>query len=304
MSITEPDWTLLHTFREVARDGSLSAAARRLGLTQPTVGRHIDALESQLGVALFARSPRGLVATPAALDMVAHVETMASASAALMRAASGDAEAERGVVRLTSSDFVACELLPPILSAFQNAHPSITLELAPSNLNQDLLRRDADIAIRMVRPSQKALIAKRIGELELGLYAHRAYVDANGLPETVEDLGHHRWIGFDRDDRSFRSIGSAARGITREMFSFRCDSDIAQLAMVRAGLGIGGCQVRVADASPDLMRVLPDQLSFTLEMWLVMHEDLRSTRRVRLLYDHLANDLKLHLKGASSMTSP
>ena len=294
--MTDPDWTLLRTFREVARDGSLSAAARRLGLTQPTVGRHIDTLEDRLGVTLFARSPRGLSATQVALDMVSHAEDMAAASAALLRAASGAAEAERGVVRITSSEFVGCEILPPILTRFRNLHPMIDLELALSNRNQDLLRHDADIAIRMVRPTQKALIAKKIGAVEIGLYAHKAYCEAHGLPDTVDELPDHAWIGFDRDDRSFRSVGAESQGISREMFALRCDSDIAQIAMVRAGFGIGGCQVRIADSDPDLVRVLPETLRFELEMWLVMHEDLRATRRVRLMYDHLSGELSRHLR--------
>lgn len=296
MTEVEPDWSLLRTFREVVRDGSLSGAARRLNLTQPTVGRQVAALEARLGATLFSRSPRGLIPTAAALDMVEHVENMASASSALMRTVSGESSAEHGVVRLTASEFVTCEILPPILAQFQNAHPSIALELAPSNRTQDLLRRDADIAVRMVRPTQKALIARRIGAVELGLYAHESYIRANGLPRSVDELRQHRWIGYDRDDTSFRSAGAIAQEIHREAFSLRCDSDIAQLAMLRAGLGIGGCQVHVANRSPDLIRVLEQTLSFELEMWLVMHEDLRSTRRVRLLYDHLGVELKRHVQ--------
>lgn len=296
MTSIAPDWTLLRTFREVARDGSLSAAARRLGVTQPTVGRHIDALEDRLGVVLFTRSPRGLSATSVALDMVSHAEDMASASAALLRAASGASDAEGGVVRITSSEFVGCEILPSILAQFRRQHPKIDLELALSNRNQDLLRHDADIAVRMVRPTQKALIAKKIGTVEIGLYAHKSYAKAHGLPGSADELPDHAWIGFDRDDRSFRSVGAESQGISREMFALRCDSDIAQLAMLRAGFGIGGCQTRVADSEPDLVRVLPDDLRFEIEMWLVMHEDLRASRRVRLLYDHLASGLSRHLR--------
>lgn len=297
MTRLEPDWTLLRTFREVARDGSLSAAARRLGLAQPTVGRHVSALEESLGIDLFTRSPRGLTATPAALDLIDHVERMAAASMALARAASGEAEAERGTVRLTASEFVGCEILPAILAGFRRDHPTIELELQLSNRNQDLLRRDADIAVRMFRPTQQALIARRIGRVEIGLYAHRTYVEANGLPDSADALGDHAWIGFDRDDTSFRSVGPKAQGIGRDLFKVRCDSDIAQLALVRAGAGIGGCQVKVAERDSDLVRVLPDELSFWLEVWLAMHEDLRATRRVRLLFDHLARELSAHLKG-------
>ena len=163
-----PSWDELRTFVEVSRDGSLSGAARRLGLTQPTVGRHIDALEAALGLTLFTRSPRGLTPTPAALALEPHVEAMATAAAALGRAASGEAAADRGAVRVTASDVIGCEVLPPILAAFHAAHPGIAIELALSNRTADLARRDADIAVRMVRPTQSGLVARRIGSL-----AHR-----------------------------------------------------------------------------------------------------------------------------------
>ena len=152
MTVRTPHWDELRTFIEVARDGSLSGAARRLGLTQPTVGRHIDALEAALGLSLFTRSPRGLTPTPAALALVPHVEAMAASADALARAASGEASADRGVVRVTASDVIGCEVLPPILAAFRAVHPGIAIELALTNRNEDLARRDADIAVRMVRP--------------------------------------------------------------------------------------------------------------------------------------------------------
>ena len=138
-------------------DGSLSGAARRLGLTQPTVGRHIDALEAALGLTLFTRSPRGLAPTTAALALAPHVEAMAASAAALARTASGEAAADRGVVRVTASEIIGCEVLPPILAAFRAEHPGIAVELALTNRNEDLARRDADIAVRMVRPTQSAL---------------------------------------------------------------------------------------------------------------------------------------------------
>jgi DNA-binding transcriptional LysR family regulator len=150
----EPGWELFRTFLEVARDGSLSGAARKLALTQPTVGRHIDALEAALGLSLFSRSPHGLTATPAALELVGHAEAMAAASAALRRTASSGAVADRGTVRIAASEMIGCEVLPPMLARFRRSHPGIVLELALSNRNEDLLRREADIAVRMVRPRQ------------------------------------------------------------------------------------------------------------------------------------------------------
>ena len=284
-------WDHYRSFLAVIREGSLSAAARTLDLTQPTLGRHINELEKSLRTPLFARSPHGLVPTAAALDLVPHAEAMASAAAALERAASGEAEDLKGVVRLTASEIIGVEVLPPILAAFHERHPQIVLELVLSNRNQDLLRRDADIAIRMVRPTQGALVAKRIGKVRIGMYASRRYVERHGLPNSVADLANHTLIGFDRDDSAFRSLAAIGMAVTRDIYAFRTDSDHAQLAALRAGLGIGGTQIGIAAREPDLIPVLPGEMSFALEMWLAMHRDLRASRRVRLLYDHLAQTL-------------
>ena len=294
-----PNWDELRTFVEVARDGSLSGAARRLGLTQPTVGRHIDALEAALGSTLFTRSPRGLTPTPAALALGPHAEAMAAAAAALGRAASGEAAADRGAVRVTASDVVGCEVLPPILATFHAEHPSIAIELALTNRNEDLARRDADIAVRMVRPTQSGLVARRIGSSRIKLYAHRDYLARFGEPRSLADLASHCVIGFDRDSRTFRGAGDFAQRLTREDFGFRCDNDLAQLAALRAGAGIGGCQENIARRTPELVAVLPNALQYALEVWLVMHEGLKATRRVRLLFDHLAMGLTDYVKGRS-----
>jgi len=294
-----PSWDELRTFVEVARDGSLSGAARRLGLTQPTVGRHIDALEAALGLTLFTRSPRGLTPTSAALALGPHVEAMATAAAALGRAASGEAAADRGVVRVTASEVIGCEVLPPILAAFHVEHPGIAIELALTNRNEDLARRDADIAVRMVRPTQSGLVARKIGASRIGLYAHRDYLARFGEPRSFADLASHCVIGFDRDNRSFRGAGDFAQRLTREDFGFRCDNDLAQLAALRAGFGIGGCQENIARRTPELVAVLPNAIQYALEVWLVMHENLKTTRRVRLLFDHLAAGLTDYVKGRS-----
>jgi DNA-binding transcriptional LysR family regulator len=298
MALRELHWDELRTFLEVLRDGSLSGAARRLGIAQPTVGRHIDALEAALGVALFARSPRGLTPTAAAQNFAPHVEAMGSASAALLRAAGGEGAADHGTVRVTASEVVGCEVLPAIFAAFRAENPGIAIELALTNRNEDLSRRDADIAVRMVRPTQSALVARRLGASRIGLFAHRGYLAKFGAPSSLADLASHRLIGFDRDDRSFRAAGPIAAHLSPESFGFRCDSDLAQLAALRAGVGIGGCQENIARRSPELSRVLPDLFSHALEIWLVMHEDMKATPRLRLLFDHLAAGLVDFLRGA------
>jgi DNA-binding transcriptional LysR family regulator len=290
MTVQSTSWDLYRTFLDVVRSRSLTAAARRLGLTQPTAGRHIAALEQAVGVALFIRSQHGLLPTQAALELIPHAEAMAAAEAALRRAVSGEAADQRGVVRLTASEVVACEVLPPILARFCTAHPSIELELSVSNRVQDLLRRDADIAVRTGRPTQTALIARKLGSAPIGLFAHKAYLDAHSAPKRIEDLSQHRLIGFDRDDSSFRAIGRGGPRVARDMFSFRTDSDPAQLAAVRAGVGIGGLQVSIA-ARDKLVPVLVNLVRFQIEFWLAMHEDLKATKRVRLLFDFLGREL-------------
>jgi DNA-binding transcriptional LysR family regulator len=292
----EGGWEHYRSFLGVLREGSLSAAARALGLTQPTLGRHIDALETALKVKLFARTQHGLVPTQSALDMAPHAEAMEAAAGALIRAASGEAQEARGAVRLTASEIVGAEVLPAILAEFREQHPQIAIELVLSNRNQDLSRRDADIAVRMVRPAQKALIAKRCGTVHIGLYAHRRYLARHGTPKTVEDLARHAVIGFDRDPSAFRSLGSSGLPVTRDIFALRTDHDQAQLNALRAGFGIGGCQAGIAAREHELVGVLPREIGFRLEMWLVMHEALRANHRVRLLFAHL--DRALHAYAA------
>lgn len=295
MSI-RPDWNLYASFREVMRQGSLSAAARALGLTQPTLGRHVAALEAALGAALFTRSPQGLTPTAAALELSPRVEEMHAAARAAARAISGGPSGESGVVRITASEIVGGVVLPPILTAFRETHPGIIVELTLTNRNEDLLRRDADIAVRMVRPAQSALVARRIGAVAIGLFAHRRYAAAHGLPRTIADLAGHPVIGFDRDDTARRSIAADEPLVHRETFAFRCDSDLAQLAALRAGFGIGGCQLGIAADDPELVPVLADAVRFELEMWLAMHEDLRAVVRVRLMFEHLAAALGLYAR--------
>ncbi|MBU6471370.1 MAG: LysR family transcriptional regulator [Alphaproteobacteria bacterium] len=298
MEKAAPDWDHLRTFLAVLEHGSLSGAAVALRLTQPTAGRHIAALETALATPLFVRSRHGLLPTPAALELRGPAEAMQAAAAALVRTASGEAAEPRGTVRITASEVIGAEVLPPILAALHRQHPAIAIELALTNRAEDLTRRVADIAVRMHRPAQGALVARRIGRVGIGLFAHRDYVAAHGMPRRTEDLSSYSLIGFDRDETGARSLGAAAGAWQREMFRFRSDSDLAQLAALRAGFGIGGCQIGLARHDPRLVRVLARQVEFGLEMWLVMHEDLRLSRRVRLIYDHLAKALSAYVAGA------
>jgi DNA-binding transcriptional LysR family regulator len=296
MTVVDPSWELYRSFLAVLSEGSLSGAARRLGLSQPTIGRHVEALEQALGgLVLFTRSPQGLSPTDAARELEPHVRAMASASEAVVRAASGEAGEARGVVRLTASDVVGAEVLPAVLADFREAHPGVIVELALSNRNQDLLRREADIAVRMTRPTQGALLSQKIGVVRFGLYAHRRYVERHGSPRTPREVEASPIIGFDRhpslSPETLRGLGLP----TREMFAFRSDNDLAGLAALRAGFGLGVCQRPLAARDPDLIPIDYSPMKFELGVWLVMHEDLKGVRRMRLMFDHLVEGLRAYL---------
>lgn len=294
-----PSWDHFRSFLAVLGDGSLSAAARNLSLTQPTIGRHIDELEQSLGVVLFTRSRAGLTPTEAALELAPHAATMAAAADALVRAASGEAKEDRGTVRLTASEIVGTEILPGILQPFMERHPRIAIELVVSNRNEDLLRREADIAVRMIRPTQGALLARRIGAVDIGLHAHQRYLERRGTPKTLAEMAGHALIGFDRDSPAVRALQKLGLPLTRDMFSLRTDSDTTQLAAIRAGLGIGACQSPLAALDPDLVHLVPDEFAYPLECWVVMHEDLRGVRRMRLAFDHLVAGLSAYVAGTT-----
>jgi len=293
MSGSEPGWELYRSFLAVFREGTLSGAARALSLTQPTIGRHIDALEQALGVALFTRSPSGLGPTSAATALVPHAEAMSSAARALIRAASGAAEEERGAVRITASEMIGTEVLPAALTAFRSLHPRIDIEVVLSNRAEDLLRRDADLAVRMVRPTQAALLAKKAGVVKLGLHAHPSYLKLHGAPRSLDALTEHALVGFD-SAASIRRLPKTPIPVTRELFAYRCDSDVGQYAAIKAGFGIGVCQNALGKRD-GLVPVLPGLLEFQLETWVVMHQDLKTNRRVRLMFDHLVQQLKAYI---------
>jgi DNA-binding transcriptional LysR family regulator len=291
----EIGWELYHSFLGVLQEGSLSAAARALGLTQPTVGRHVAALERGLRLSLFTRSPHGLTPTDAALALQPHAQAMASTAAALKRTADSQGAGVRGTVRVTASDVIGVEVLPSIVAALTNRYPELRVELVLTNRVQDLLRREADIAVRMTPPRQEQLIARRIGAIKVGLHAHRDYLARRGTPRTLLDLADHVLIGFDTETAYVRSMLKSLHGLTRESLTLRSDSDLAQMALIRSGAGIGFCQVPIARRSGDLVRVLPRPFAVQLETWITMHEDLRGSPRCRVTFDALVEGLRAHL---------
>jgi len=294
MTTSEPNWDLYRSFLAVMREGSLSAAARELGLTQPTVGRHIETLEQALGLALFTRSQAGLIATDDARALRTHAEALASASTSLLRAASalgrGGGEV-RGTVRVTASEVIGVEVLPPILARLRASHPGIGIELSISNRIEDLLKGDADIAVRMQRPQQDILIARRIGDIELGFHARRDYLERHGTPRDWKEMDGHSLIGVATDNAFTRKLRPKLAALDASAYTLRSDSDMVHLAAIRAGLGIGICQVGLARRDPSLVRVMPDLLSIPLDTWLAMHENLRANPACATAFAALADGL-------------
>ena len=293
----EPGWELFRSFLAALQAGSLSAAARALKLTQPTVGRHIDELEKALGTTLFTRSQHGLQPTEAALELAPHAKAMAASAGALIRTVSGRSQEISGAVRLSASEVIGVEVLPPMLVSLRVQHPRLTLELVVSDEIRDLLRRDVDLAVRNVRPTQAGLVARKIGTVTLGLYAHRRYLEAHSVPRTPEDLSEHALIGYDQETPAVRTLQARGMRFMRGMFALRTDSNLTQLAAIRAGYGIGICQAVLGQRDADLVRLLPKHFAFGLEIWLVLHEDLRDNPRMRAVFDHLDGQLSRYVRG-------
>jgi DNA-binding transcriptional LysR family regulator len=294
--VSDIGWELYRSFLAVLNEGSLSGAARALGVAQPTVGRHVVALEQSLGLALFTRSQTGLMPTEAALSLRTYAESMQSTAAALERAATSQGTGVRGTVRITASDVIGVEVLPPILTSLRDEHPDLVVELVLTDRMQDLLRREADIAVRMARPRQELLVARRVGQIELGLHAHQRYLSRHGTPSTMADLAHHALIGFDQTTAFIRNAGKALSAWRREAFAMRTDNNLAQLALIRSGAGIGVCQAAIAGRDDSLVRLFPRQFSLQMETWITMHEDLRNSPRCRVSFDALVKGLQHYVK--------
>jgi len=302
MSDFEPSWDHYRTFLAVMREGSLSAAARDLGLAQPTVGRHIEALETAIGIQLFLRTPQGLLPTEAAIDLRPQAEQLSLQATALLRSVSAHRSSAKGAVagtvRISASDTIAVEVLPDILEGLANRYPALIIELSVSDTIEDLLRQEADIAIRLAAPTQEALVVRRIGSIDVGLYAHRRYLEQHGVPITLDDLSRHRLIGYHSETAFVRSMRKRYPALEHAQPALKVDSNIAQMALIRSGCGIGFFQVGLARRDPDLVRVLQDELAMTLPAFVAMHENLRATPRCRVTFDAIADGMEVHVKSS------
>jgi DNA-binding transcriptional LysR family regulator len=294
---TDFDWRLIRSFLAALDSGSLLGAARAIHSSQPTVGRHVAELEAQLGVLLFERTGRGLQPTAMAQRLAEAARAMESGAQQLARSATQAQGAVSGTVRISASQPVACVLLPPLLARMRQALPDIQIELVASNAISNLLRREADIALRMVQPDQATLIARRVGHVGLGAYAQREYLRRRGTPRQPADLLGHELVGNDRDESILRGFARMGFPVQREAFAFRSDDLMAYWEAVRAGLGVGFIAHYLARSDPQVVAVLPMLKIAPLPIWLAVHREIRSNRRIRSVYDFLAQAVPAALQA-------
>jgi DNA-binding transcriptional LysR family regulator len=283
-------WDDQHIFLAVLEGGSLSAAARALGMAQPTVRARLEALEQALGTVLFTRSSQGLLPTDQARALHDHARAMDHASKAFLRAASAPPGEVRGTVRLSVAELVGVEVLPPMLAGLRARHPGLAVEVDLSNVGANLSEQAADVAVRMYAPSQDTLVARKVGGIALGLFAHRDYVAARGRPATLDDLAAHDMIGPDRSAADRRIAEAKLPPAVLARLLVRTDHHPAQLAFARAGLGIVVMHRALGQADPRLVHLLPDLVVDTLPVWVVTHRDLRHEPRIRATLDHLVDE--------------
>lgn len=287
MNTPDVPWQLLQSFAAISEAGSLSAAASKTSSSQPTLSRHLNQLEGLLGQRLFFRTSSGLTLTPEGAAVQARADAMAHAAAQLSFTGAL-AQGVSGTVRLTASQIAATYLLPPMLVSLRNEHSGVSLELVASDQTENLLRREADLAVRMYRPTQNDLIAKKVADLPIGIYAARSYVEQYGMPEGPEQLAQHTVIGYDRSTLIIDGMRQMGINVDRSFFAFRSDDQVVCWQMVKAGAGIGFGQRVIGDADETLVPLWPTLPIGSIPVWLTAHQELRMSPRVRICFDHLA----------------
>ncbi|HYN58296.1 MAG TPA: LysR family transcriptional regulator [Rubrivivax sp.] len=289
------DWTLVRSFLAVLDAGSLMGAARKLGAQQPTLSRHVAELEAQLGAPLFERTGRGVTPTAVALAIAESARQMEAGADGLARQLAGQRDATAGSVRITTSQVAAAYLMPPVLTALQLAEPGIQVELVASNQLSNLLRREADIAVRMVRPTQSSVVARKLADIPIGAAAHASYLERAGTPRKPQDLLQHRLIGYDRDDTIERGFARLGFPLSHQAFALRTDDQVAYGRLVAAGAGIGFVASYNTAHWPGVQRLLPMLQIPPLPCWLAVHREIRGSKVVRRVYDFLAEAIPREL---------
>jgi len=287
------DWNRARAFLVTAEEGSLSAAARALDMTQPTLGRQVTLLEQELGIALFERGARGLELTPNGLALVEYVRAMGDAASDLSLMASGQSQSLQGNICISATEVAAAYVLPSIIQRLRQMQPDIYIELIASNSVSDLKRREADIALRAFRPTQPDLIAKKLRDVAVYLYAARSYLDSLGNPMSPDDLSKADFIGFDHTDILMKAFSELGLKLTPRNFPVIAENHIVQWELVKQGVGIGVMPQEIGDAEPLVERALPTLEPLASDLWLVTHRELKTNRRVRMVFDYLASELSL-----------
>jgi DNA-binding transcriptional LysR family regulator len=285
------DWNQARAFLVTAEEGSLSAAARALGMSQPTLGRQVSSLESNLGVVLFERVGRGLKLTPTGLELVDYVRVMGEAANSVSLLASAHSTSVEGTVCISASEVDAAFRLPKIVTNFRRLYPGISIDIVASNTASDLRRREADIAIRNFRPTEPNLIARKVKDMDGGLYATPGYLQKLDDPTSIQDLNGAAFIGFDHSDNLIKALTAFGLSLAKENFPVVSESHLVQWQFVKEGAGIGIMTQDIGDHDPELVRVLPDRPPLVFPLWLVCHRELKTNLKIRLVFDVLLNEL-------------
>jgi DNA-binding transcriptional LysR family regulator len=286
------DWNKARAFLVTAEEGSLSAAARALGMAQPTLGRQVDGLEQELGIVLFERVGRGLTLTPSGLELLDHVRDMGEAAGRVSLTALGQSQALEGTICISASETYAAVLLPPIIAKLRKMEPGIQVEIVVANHASDLRRREADIAIRNFRPTEPDLIAKKIGDADAVLYATPDYIAEIGNPTKPYDLRHAEFVNMDHSGMMLKGLNTLGLGLTEANFPLLTENYLVMWELVRQGAAIGILDAYIGDADPVVRRVLPNLEPLVFPIWLVSHRELTTNRRIRMVYDFLAAELR------------
>ncbi len=285
------DWNRARAFLVTAEEGSLSAAARALGMAQPTLGRQVGALEEELSVVLFERVGRGLTLTPSGLELLDHVRAMGDAANRVSLSAAGQSQSIEGTVCIAASETYAAILLPPIIAKLRRAEPGIDIEIVTSNKASDLRRREADIAIRNFRPTEPDLVAKKIRDVPARLYAAPAYLERIGNPKVPYDLRHADFISIDNSGMFLKGLNALGLNLAQRNFPIFTENYLVMWELVKHGLGIGVLDGNIGDAEPLVRRALPDLGPLMFPIWLVAHREVNTSRRIRVVFDLLAEEL-------------
>jgi len=291
-ALSQFDWNQARAFLATAEHGSLSSAARIVGQTQPTLSRQVSGLERALGVTLFERIGRTLKLTETGADLLEHFRHMGEAAEMISLTASGQSQSVEGRVSITASDMMSALFLPRVLMRLQDEAPGILIEIQVANEIRNLQKREADIAIRHVRPTQPDLIAKLVTTTSAHFYASPKYFHRHGMITQPSDLADAVMMGYEPIDEIIEMLNSIGCPVSHSNFRFFSNNGIAGWEVVKLGLCITVMTKDVADSSPEIVQILPELPAIPVPVWLVTHRELHTSKRIRIVYDALSDALQ------------